>query len=154
MRVWMPTSSGSVCPIERLRQRRASLLNRLLDTSHFVGWQIIHHDDIALAQSRSKKMFDIGQETRAVHRSIKHARGSDFIISQGPDEGRRHPMTVRRKSLEALSTRSPAIEPHHIGLCSSFINEDKMFRVQIGLARMPFFAGFGDIHAVLFGSTQ
>jgi hypothetical protein len=55
---------------------------------------------------------------------------------------------------EALSAWGPAIEPHHIGLCSRFINEDKMFWVQLRLAGAPFFAGFGDISAVLFGGAQ
>jgi hypothetical protein len=43
---------------------------------------------------------------------------------------------------------------YFIGLCSSFINEHKMFRVQTGLARTPFIAGLGDVGAILLGGAQ
>jgi hypothetical protein len=49
-------------------------------------------------------------------------------------------MAMRHWCDEPLPTRRPPIKPHHIGLCSRFINEDKMFRVQIGLANPPFLA--------------
>jgi hypothetical protein len=55
---------------------------------------------------------------------------------------------------EALTARRASIKPCHIGLRPSFINEDKMFGVQIGLACTPFRAGFGDIRTVLFGGAQ
>ncbi len=63
-------------------------------------------------------------------------------------------MAVGHRREKALTTRRPAIEPHHICLCSGFINEDKLFLVQIGLARTPLLARLGDIGTVLFGSAQ
>jgi hypothetical protein len=63
-------------------------------------------------------------------------------------------MAMWQRHGEALAAWGTAIEPRQIGLCSGFINEDKMFRVQIGLARTPLLAGFGDIGAVLFGGSQ
>jgi 1-aminocyclopropane-1-carboxylate deaminase/D-cysteine desulfhydrase-like pyridoxal-dependent ACC family enzyme len=36
-------------------------------------WEIVHDDDISLAQRRREKMFDISAETCAVHRPIEHA---------------------------------------------------------------------------------
>ena len=63
-------------------------------------------------------------------------------------------MAKRRGSVEAASARGAAIKPDHIRLCSRFINEDKLFRVQIGLAGAPFLARLGDIGAVLFGGAQ
>ena len=56
-------------------------------------------------------------------------------------------MAMRRGGFEAAPARGAAIEPHHTGLCSGFINEDKMLRVQIGLARTPLLARLGDIGA-------
>jgi hypothetical protein len=52
----------------QIAQRCASLLDRFLDASDFVGWQVVHDDDIAPAQGGRVKMFDVGEETRAVHR--------------------------------------------------------------------------------------
>lgn len=42
----------------------------------------------------------------------------------------------------------------HIGLCSGFINEDKMLRLQMRLQGTPLFACLGDIGTVLFGGAQ
>ena len=67
----------------QIAQRRASSLDRFPDTGDFVGWQVVHHDDIALAQGRREKMFDIGEETRGVHGPIEHARRGDRIATQG-----------------------------------------------------------------------
>ena len=61
---------------------------------------------------------------------------------------------MRHRRDEALTARRASIDPRQIGLCSSFINEHKMFWVQIGLARTPFLAGLGDIRPVLLGGAQ
>ena len=63
-------------------------------------------------------------------------------------------MTLRNWGDEALPARRPAIEPHQIGLRPSFINEDKMFRLQMRLHCAPLFARLGDIGAILFGGAQ
>ena len=138
----------------QVARRRAGALDRLSDAGDFVGWQIVHHDDIALAQGRGEKMFDIGQKARAVHRPVEDARRGDLIATQGADEGRRHPMAERRGGFQAEPARGAAIKPDHIRLCAGFINEDKPFRVQIGLAVAPFLARLGDIGAVLLGGAQ
>ena len=61
---------------------------------------------------------------------------------------------MRHRYDEALTARRASIKARHIGLCSSFINEHKMFRVQAGLARTPFIAGLGDVGAILLGGAQ
>lgn len=116
--------------------------------------KIVHDDDIALPQDRGEKVFDVGQETRPIHRPIEHTGGGDLLVTQGGNECCRHPMAVGHRREKALTTGRPAIEPDHICLCSRFIKEDKTFRVQIGLARAPLLAGFGDIGAVLFSGAQ
>lgn len=138
----------------QIMQARPGSLDRFLDAGDFVRWQIVHHDDVALAQGRREKMFDIGQETRAVHRPVEDARRCDLIATQGADERRRHPMSKRSGGFEAASARGAAIKPDHIRLCSRFVNKDKLFRVQVGLAGAPFLARLGDIGAVLFGGAQ
>ena len=99
-------------------------------------------------------MFDIGQETRPIHRPIEHTGRGDLIVTQGGNECCRHPMAVGHRRKKALTTGRPAIEPNHICLCSRFIKEDKTFGVQTGLARAPLLAGLGDIGAVLFSGAQ
>jgi hypothetical protein len=96
----------------------------------------------------------MGQETRAIDRPTEHTRSGDLIVTQGADECCGHPMTIWHGHDEALPARRPAMEPHHVGLRSRFINEDKMFRVQIGLANTPLLARLGNIGVVLFGGTQ
>jgi hypothetical protein len=137
-----------------IAQRRAGPLDRFFDASDFVTGKIIHDDDIAMAQGRGEKVLDIGQETRSVHRTVKYTGCGDLIVAQGGNECWRHPMAMRHGRDEPLPTQSPPIEPRHVGLRPSFINEDKIFRIQIGLTRKPFVTGFGDIRAVLFGGAQ
>lgn len=138
----------------QIAQRRASSLNRFFDASDFVTGEIIHDHDVAIAQSWGEKVFDIGQETRSVHRPIENTGRDDRIVAQGGDECRRHPMAMRHSCDETLTTGRPAIEPDHICLRPSFINEDKMFRVQIRLARAPLLTGFDDIGTILFSGAQ
>ena len=130
------------------------LLDCFLDAFDFVAGKIVHDDDIALPQDRGEKVFDVGQETRPIHRPIEHTGRGDLLVTQGGNECCRHPMAVGHRREKALTTGRPAIEPDHICLCSRFIKEDKTFRVQIGLARAPLLAGFGDIGAVLFSGAQ
>ena len=133
---------------------RTGLLDRFSDASNFVTGEIVHHDDVALAQGRGEEMLDVGQEAHSIHRPIENTGRSDLIMAKCGNECRCQPMAMRRTSLEALSARRPPKEPHHIGLRPSFINEDKTFWVQIGLTCMPLFARSGDIRAILLGSTQ
>jgi hypothetical protein len=63
-------------------------------------------------------------------------------------------MSVRHRCDEALTARRASIKPRHIGLCSCFINEDKMFWAQIGPARTPFPTGLSDVGAILLGGAQ
>ena len=133
---------------------RASLFNGVLNSGDFVTGEIVHEHDITVAQGRGEKVLDIGQETRSVHRPVENTGRGDRIVTQGGNECRRHPMAVRYRCDEALTTRRASIEPRHIGLGPSFINEDKMLQVQIGLACTPFVAGLGDIRPILFGGAE
>jgi hypothetical protein len=101
----------------------------LPNASDFVTGEIVHDDNVALAQGWDEKLFDIGQEARAVHRPVKHTGRGDLIVAQGGNESCRHPMAMRQSRYEALTTRRLSVEPHHISLRPSFINEDKIFRV-------------------------
>ncbi len=138
----------------QIAQCRAGPLDRFSNAGDFVTGKIVHDHDITLAQGRSEKVLDIGQETRSVHRPVEHTGRGDRIVAKRGNESRCHPMAMRHRGDEALTARRTPREPHQIGFRSSFINEDKMFRLQIGLACMPLLAGLGDIHAVLFSGAQ
>jgi hypothetical protein len=43
-------------------------------------------DAITLAQARSEKVFDIGQETRSAHRPVEHTRRGDLIVPKRGSE--------------------------------------------------------------------
>ncbi len=67
----------------------------------------------------------LAYRTRRVRRSrlgARRQRMSSFSDGHGAQE--------RRGAGRAIAT---AIEPHHMGLCSGFINEDKMLRLQMRL---------------------
>jgi hypothetical protein len=100
--------------------REVSRLSALIDPAkivlsrlrviHFVVGKIVHDDDIALPQGRGEKVFDIGPETRPVHRPIEHAGRGDLIVTQGGNECRRHPMAVGRKREKTLTTGRPLLQ--------------------------------------------
>ena len=119
-----------------------------------MGRQIVHHHDVALAQGRREKLLDIGQKARPVHRSVEDTRRGDLIATQGADESGRHPVAKRRSRLEAAPARGPAIKPNHIRLGAGFVNEDKLFWVQIGLAFAPVLTRLSDIGTILLGGAQ
>ena len=114
--------------------------------------KIVHHDDIVWPQNRDHALFDISSEALAIHRSIEHTRCGDFTDTQGGNECRCLPMSPRHSGDEALTTRTTAIAARHVGCCTSFVNEDQAFRVQVGLARMPLLASLCDIWPILLGS--
>ena len=138
----------------QVAKRHSGPLDRFFNASDFVTGEVIHDHDIALAQGRGEEMLDIGQEACSIYRPIKDTGRGDLILTKRGNECRCHPVAMWGGSDEALAARSTPKEPHQIRFCSSFIDEDKIFRVQIGLACTPFVAGRGDIRAVLLGGAQ
>ena len=60
--------------------------------AHFlplVAGQIVHDDDVALAQLRHEDALDIGREGEPIDRTVEHERRDHAACGQAGDEGRR-----------------------------------------------------------------
>ena len=54
----------------------------------FVAREIVHHDDVALAQDRDHELLDIGAEAWPIHWSVGESRCGDLPDTQRGDECR------------------------------------------------------------------
>ena len=80
--------------------------------AHFlplVGGQIVHHDDVALAQFRRQDALDIILEGEPVDRTVEHERRDHAACGQAGDEGCRFPVAVRNADAEALAAAAAAV---------------------------------------------
>jgi Pyridoxal-phosphate dependent enzyme len=68
-------------------------------------WEIVHDDDISLAQRRREKMFDIS----AKHAPFIGPSNTQGAVPQGTDDCRRHPVAMRRRGFETSPARGPAM---------------------------------------------
>ena len=109
---------------------RATSLDCFFDPVDLMSGNIVQKDDLALLQSWSKDLFNIGQEVGAVHWAIQHKWGGDAIIVQPAYESRGFPMAVWHLINEPLALRSPAIEAGHFGGGGGLIDEDKLLRIK------------------------
>ena len=58
----------------QIKQRRACRLDRLAHVRALVAAEIVHDDDVALAQGRNEDLIDIGLEPEAVDRPVEDKR--------------------------------------------------------------------------------
>jgi hypothetical protein len=115
------------------------------DAGDFVAGEIVHHDDIALAQDRDHELLDIGAKARPIHWSVEHTRRGDLPDTQRGDECRGLPVSPRHAGHQALTARAAAIAARHVGRCAGLVDEDQAFRVQLALARTPLITRLGNI---------
>ena len=58
----------------------------------FVAAEIVHHDDVALAQGRRELLLDIGAEAFAVDQPVEDAGRGQPVAAQCAEEGQRTPV--------------------------------------------------------------
>jgi hypothetical protein len=97
----------------------------LANASHFVAWQVVHHDDIAWSENRRQKLFGPGPEGLAIHRPVERHGCVEAVTAQGGDKGRRAPVTVRGFGHEPLTNRAAARPSHHVGGEARLVDEDE-----------------------------
>ena len=119
-----------------------------------VSSNIVHEYDVALLQSRSEHLFDVGQKVGAVHSAIQHKRSGDAIGPQPTYESCGFPVAVRDLINQPFALGSPAIKTGHLGGHCGFINEDKSFRIKGRLCYPQGLTGGGDIISILFGRVD
>src|SRR5215468_12079118 len=91
---------------------------------------IVHEHDVAPLQGRSEKLFRIGLEHLAGHRSFEHERRSDTIMTQRSDEGDGFPIAVRQLLDQSLPLRRPPVETGNCRGDARFIDKNKALRIK------------------------
>ncbi len=54
----------------KVKELSAEALDRLSDPGHLVRGKIVHDDEVSLCQFRHKNLFDVSEESVAVHRTV------------------------------------------------------------------------------------
>jgi len=116
-----------------------------------VTGEIVQHDDLAWSQGRNEALLDIGPKAVSIHRAVQYTRSRHPIDAQSGDEGRCLPMAPGNAGHETLPARAAPIATCHVGGRPRFVEEDQVFRVQLGLLGAPFLAPLRNIGPILLG---
>ena len=120
----------------------------------FVAGQIVHDDDVALAQFRDEDLVDVSLESETVDGSVDDKRRDEAAQRQGSNEGRGFPMSVRNADPQALTARSATVTARHVGGGPGLVDEDQALGVEIELPFEPGLALLRDVGAALLGSVR
>jgi hypothetical protein len=119
-----------------------------------VAGQIVHDDDVALAQLRHEDALDIGLEGEPVDRTVEHERGDHAACGQAGDKGRRFPVAVRNADAQALAAAAAAVGSGHVGGRPGLVDEHETLGVEIELAFEPRLAALQDVRPILFAGAR
>ena len=119
-----------------------------------MGAQVVHEDDVALAQGRRQDLLDISQERRPIHRAVDDIGRREAIDAERGDKRQRLPVAVRHAGDEALAARRSPIVPDHLRRDRGLVDEDKTRRTQLGLLGFQRSALGGNVRAILLGGVQ
>ena len=115
---------------------------------------IVHEHNVASRQGRSEKLFSIGLEHLAVHRSFEHEGRGDTIVAQRSDESDGFPVAVQHCLDKPIALRRPPVETGNRCRDAGFIDEDKPFRIKPRLLLLQGLTCGGDVRPVLLGGPQ
>ena len=130
------------------------LLDKLEGQGVLVGGQVVHDDDIALAQRRTENLGNIGAEHLGVCRAVDGHAGRRTVQADGTDHGGGAPAPARCTGVHPLPAQGPTTQARHIGLGATLVYEDEPGRIKALLAPPPLPTGFGNVRAVLLTGTE
>ena len=76
--------------------------------------QVVHDDNVALAQFRDEDLVDVSLESETVDGAVDDERRDEAAQRQGSNEGRGFPVS-ERNAVQALTARSAAVTARHVG---------------------------------------
>jgi hypothetical protein len=93
----------------------------------------VHDDGVARPQRWDEPLFDIGQESVAIHGAVQNKRSDQTVGAQSSGECCRLPMSMWDGSTASLAAWRAPVKPHHFGVGAGFVDEDEALRVEIDL---------------------
>ena len=120
----------------------------------FVGWQVIHHDDVSRRQGGQQDLLDIGQEGHAVHGSVQDHRCRHTLQPESPDEGGGLPVPVGYRGPASFPARRTTAQPGHLGRGAGLVDEHQAFGIEIRLKREPGAPPAQDVRTLLLAGVR
>ncbi|GEP07373.1 hypothetical protein MOX02_54110 [Methylobacterium oxalidis] len=90
-------------------------LCRLAHAGDLVGWQVVHHDDVARLQRRDQGLGDVATEAPAVGGAVKKRGGTQPTRAYSGRDGGRFVVAKRCCKPAALAARGPPLAARHVG---------------------------------------
>lgn len=109
--------------------------------------KVVHDHDVTGPQCWNEDLFDIGEEVLAIDRTIKDARGSQFIDAQCGQKGLGTPVPVGNIGWNTRALAAPSAQGCHIGLDPGLVDEDQPGRIEATLPSLPTPAAAGNIRS-------
>lgn len=107
-----------------IEQARAGSFDELTNDRSLVSSEIVHQDDIAVAQCGHETLLDIGLEGERVHRTAKHHRRDDpFKPERGDDRHTVAPI-LRHGIDRALTARRTRVTARHRKMHARLVQKD------------------------------
>jgi len=119
-----------------------------------VNARIVHEYDIALLQSRSEELFDVGLERFAIHGAFQHKGGGNAVVTQRCDECNGLPVSVKHFLDEPFTPRCSAVQTGNRRRYAGFIDEYEPSRIKPLLSPLQRPSGGGHVWAILLGCPQ
>src|SRR6516164_3272742 len=114
----------------QIAKRRTACFDDLADTGGLVGRKIVDHYDVVPLEGWSKTALDVGQESLPGHCPVDCARRRHAIVAQSGYEGDRLPMTLWHKVHQPFAADAAAVQPRHLSIGRSFIDENQPGRIE------------------------
>ena len=112
---------------------------------------VVHEHNVTPRQRRSEKLFNVGLEHLAGHRSFEHEGRGDAIMAQRSDESDSFPVAMRHLLDKPLALRCSPVEAGNRCGDAGFIDKDKPLRIKPWLLLLQGLACGGDVRPVLLG---
>jgi hypothetical protein len=144
--------------VRRIGRQKAEgssgFLDQFSDTVHFVRSQVVHHDQLAGFQLRTKNVFQIGSEDIAIGGRLNGQDGHPTGNADRSQYGQGAPVASGNSFVNASAVECAAIASCHFRRDSAFIDEDELRRVDITAFPLPELALCLNTFAVLFGGMD
>jgi hypothetical protein len=135
-------------------KRCSRTLDHLFYPSGFVGWKVVHHDDIAGPELRNQALVHISQEYLRIHRTVDHHGRDHFVVTQRGHERNGLPRSKWDLADQSDTPRSPTPEANHVSADGGLVDKYQPSGIKQALLAYPTSARASDVSALSFGCLQ
>src|SRR5215470_13776388 len=123
--------------LRKVANTRPCSLNRLLDARDFVGFEVVHHDDVIALQRWKQALLNIGAEYLSRHRPLDDHRRGQSVVAQSGHEGDRLPLAQWDAADHPHPARSASGKPRHVGADGGLVDKHQPGWIKHALLSYP-----------------